>query len=176
MITKSKRNTINTNQMNQTRIPRSSLGARSGAIKLAEDMKSRDEADEAEAHNKHDGRRDLQSRSIVGVESQHVASGTRSTAERSRAWSSSGSSRNPTAAHSCSGGGGSAWSNHARPRCGRRRRLGLRRTSDHFCRAKHRKKARLWQMRVKAKQLVQRWSKKDVTNYWKIDWWWGVKW
>lgn len=69
-------------------------------------MKSRDEADEAEAHDENDRRRDLQSRSIVGVEPQHVSTGTRSAAERGRARSyGAGSSRDPAAAHSRGGGG-----------------------------------------------------------------------
>ena len=38
-------------------------------------MERGDEADEAEAHDEHDGRRDLQAGSVVGVEPQHVAAG-----------------------------------------------------------------------------------------------------
>ena len=49
------------------------------AINLAEDVESSDEADEAETHNEDDGRRHLQSRSVVGVESQHIASAAAAT-------------------------------------------------------------------------------------------------
>ena len=45
-------------------------------VQLAEHMKSRDEADEAEAHDEDNSRGDFQARSVVRVESQHVVSGT----------------------------------------------------------------------------------------------------
>lgn len=44
------------------------------AVELAEDVESGDEADEAQAHDEDDGGSDLQARSVVGVEPQHVAS------------------------------------------------------------------------------------------------------
>lgn len=49
-------------------------------------MESRNEADEAEAHDKDDGGGDLQARGIVGVESKHVAAGAGT--DRGRATSS----------------------------------------------------------------------------------------
>ena len=42
-------------------------------VKLADDMEGGHEADEADAHHKHDGGRDLESGRIVRVETQHVA-------------------------------------------------------------------------------------------------------
>ncbi len=41
-------------------------------VELANDMKRRDKADEAEAHNQHNRGTDLQTRCIVCVEAQHV--------------------------------------------------------------------------------------------------------
>ncbi|KAL6963617.1 hypothetical protein U1Q18_034626 [Sarracenia purpurea var. burkii] len=52
------------------------IRARSAAVKLAEDVKGGDEADKAEAHNKDDGGADLQSGGVIGVEPEHIASGT----------------------------------------------------------------------------------------------------
>ncbi len=62
--------------------PRSKLRIRKlssgvgSAIELAEDMEGGDEADETDAHDKHHGRRDLQSGCVVGVEPQHVSTST----------------------------------------------------------------------------------------------------
>ncbi|KAL6979158.1 hypothetical protein U1Q18_020824 [Sarracenia purpurea var. burkii] len=50
--------------------------ARSAAVKLAEDVEGGDEADKAEAHNKDDGGADLQSGGVIGVEPEHIDSGT----------------------------------------------------------------------------------------------------
>ena len=46
-----------------------------GAIELAENVESGDEAYEAKTHDEDNGRGYLQAWSIVGVESEHVASG-----------------------------------------------------------------------------------------------------
>ena len=43
-------------------------------IDLTEDMKSGDETDKAKAHHENHRRGDLQSRSVIGVEPEHVAS------------------------------------------------------------------------------------------------------
>jgi len=55
-------------------------GAGSIAVELAEHVQRGDEADEAEAHHEHHRRRDLEARSVVGVEPQHVASSAAGTA------------------------------------------------------------------------------------------------
>lgn len=102
------------------------------AINLAEDVESSDEADEAETHNEDDGRRDLESRSVVGVESQHIASAAAATV--SAGWSSATGS-NTSATHPCSGGRRPPRSHadRAGPGGGGRRRLRLRRASRHRC-------------------------------------------
>ncbi|KAL6953284.1 hypothetical protein U1Q18_042925 [Sarracenia purpurea var. burkii] len=46
------------------------------SVKLAEDVEGGDEADKADAHNKDDGGADLQSGGVIGVEPEHIASGT----------------------------------------------------------------------------------------------------
>ncbi len=48
--------------------------ARLVMIELPNNMKRRDKADEAEAHNQDDSGRDLQTRCIVCIESQHIVS------------------------------------------------------------------------------------------------------
>jgi len=55
---------------------RSDAAASFGAVEFAEDMERGDEADEAEAHHQNHRRRNLQPRSIVCVEPQHVAAST----------------------------------------------------------------------------------------------------
>ena len=42
-------------------------GSGGSAVELAEDVERGDEATEAEVHDEHDGRRDLQAGSVVGV-------------------------------------------------------------------------------------------------------------
>lgn len=64
------------NTMIGTRNRKSSTSSVSIAVEFAEDVQGRDKADEAEAHDEHDSRTDLQARSVVGVEPKHVATRT----------------------------------------------------------------------------------------------------
>lgn len=73
-----------------------SSGCSFGAVKLSEHMESGDKADEAEAHDEDDGRRDLESRRIIGVETEHIRA--RSSASY-RAGSASRGTGDATAAH-----------------------------------------------------------------------------
>ena len=103
------------------------------AVELAEHVERGDEADEAEAHDEHHRRRDLEAGGVVGVEPQHIASaGAGAAADRGGA----GSSAEAATAHAGSGGSGAARSHHARSRggvgrCGLRLRGASRHVDDH---------------------------------------------
>lgn len=76
-------------------------------VELAKDVESGDKTYEAEAHDEHNGGRNLQAWGIVGVESQHVG-GTGATSDRSGAVSP-GSTAKPAAAHASGSSGGATW-------------------------------------------------------------------
>lgn len=91
-------------------------------------MEGGDEADEAEAHDQHHRRRNLQSRGVVRVEPQHVAAGAGATSATGGAVSAS----EPPAAHAGCGGGRAAGSHDSPwPRARGSRGLRLRSTSGH---------------------------------------------
>lgn len=84
-------------------IRKSSSAGRSVEVELAEDVERGDEANEAEAHDEHDGRSDLQAWSVVGVEPQHVVSGTRAAGGGHPSGAGVSASNWTTAAHSSCG-------------------------------------------------------------------------
>lgn len=108
------------------------LNSRAGSrsIELTKDVEAGNESDETEAHDEDDGGGNLQARSIVGVEPQHVATATRSGANNStRAGGTSGCETTSTEA-----GGrrrGATRSSDARSGCRRGCRLRLRGASGH---------------------------------------------
>ncbi|GFS30887.1 preprotein translocase Sec, Sec61-beta subunit protein [Actinidia rufa] len=59
---------------------KSSAGTRFVAVEFSEDVEGGDEADEVETHDEDHGRADLQPRSVIRVELQHVASASGTTA------------------------------------------------------------------------------------------------
>lgn len=73
-------------------------------VELAEHVEGGDEADEAEAHDEHDGGGDLQAWSVVGVEPEHVVSGARAAAAAHASGAGAAASAETTAAHSSCGG------------------------------------------------------------------------
>jgi len=68
-------------------------------------MKRGDETDEAETHNQNHRRRNLQTRCIISVESQHVASSARSTSDAGGAVSGG----ETATTHAGCGSSGAAW-------------------------------------------------------------------
>lgn len=102
----------------QNRETKSSCGTSGGsvAIEFTKNMQSGDEANETETHNKNNRWRYLQSRSIVGVESQHVISAAGSSRGRARAGGVS--TAEAATAHSGCSGSGAAWSHDTRSCCG----------------------------------------------------------
>ena len=80
------------------------------AIDLTEDMKSGDKADKAKAHHENHRRSNLQARSVIGVEPEHVASAT-ATAEPAGATTSA--PRSEAAATHASGSCSRAARRHA---------------------------------------------------------------
>lgn len=108
---------------------KSSARTRSIAVELAEDMEGGDEADEAEAHDEHHRRRDLQAGSVIGVESQHVAASAGASSDGGGAVSAAGAEA--ATAHACGGGSGAAGSDDAWARVGGGGGLRLRGASRH---------------------------------------------
>lgn len=95
-------------------------------------MEGGDEPDEAEAHDEDQGGADLQPRSVVRVEPQHVA--PRAATERAGAGAGggvAGGGGGATPAHPGSGGGGAAGSDGAGTGGGGGGGLGLRCASGH---------------------------------------------
>lgn len=150
--------------MIRTRNQKSSSASVSIAVEFAEDVESRDKADEAEAHDEHDGRTDLQARGVVGIEPEHVA--TRTGPPGYTAWATGVTSTESTATHSGSGGGGTAGSHDTRAGGGGWRWLWLRRGASRHCwRAKKTEKARgIWETcrEMKGRRGVD-------CNYWEIN-------
>jgi hypothetical protein len=96
------------------------------AIQLAKYMERSNEPDKAETHDQHDRRGHLQTRSIIGVETEHVAPATASAAV------SSGAASPPPSHASCRRSRAPGTRGHrARSAGACCRRLGLRSTSCH---------------------------------------------